>query len=177
MSDPVTIRDCRAGDLAAVTAIYAGQVRDGTGSFEITPPGEPEIARRRAAVGDAGLPYLVAELKGGIIGFAYAQVHKPRAAYVNTVESSVYVTDGIRRSGVGRLLMAEVIGRCEAAGKRQMIAVVGDSENAASIGMHEALGFERVGRFKNVGFKHGRWLDIVLMQRELGDGAGSPPGD
>lgn len=177
MSDTVTIRDCRDDDLPAVTAIYARQVRDGTGSFEITPPDRAELARRRGDVIAKGLPYLVAESDGEVIGFAYAQPHKPRAAYVHTVESSVYVVETGRRSGVGRRLMETLIRRCGQAGKRQMVAVVGDSENAASIALHEAVGFHRVGRFESVGFKHGRWLDIVLMQRSLGDGAKSPPAD
>ena len=177
MSDTVTIRDCRGDDLPAVTAIYARQVRDGTGSFEITPPDRAAMERRRGDVIAKGLPYLVAEARGEVVGFAYAQPHKPRAAYVHTVESSVYVTESRRRSGVGRRLMEELIRRCERAQKRQMVAVVGDSENAASIALHEAVGFHRVGRFESVGFKHGRWLDIVLMQRTLGDGAESPPAD
>lgn len=177
MSDTVTIRDCRGDDLPAVTAIYARQVRDGTGSFEITPPDRAAMARRRGDVIGKGLPYLVAEARGEVVGFACAQPHKPRAAYVHTVESSVYVTETGRRSGVGRRLMEELIRRCERAGKRQMVAVVGDSENAASIALHRAVGFRRAGRFESVGFKHGRWLDIVLMQRSLGDGANVPPAD
>lgn len=177
MSDTVTIRDCRDDDLPAVTAIYARQVRDGTGSFEITPPDRAAMERRRGEVIATGLPYLVAEARGEVVGFAYAQPHKPRAAYLHTVESSVYVTESGRRSGVGRRLMEELIRRCERADKRQMVAVVGDSENAASIALHEAVGFRRVGRFENVGFKHGRWLDIVLMQRSLGAGASVPPAD
>ncbi|MFQ5534617.1 MAG: GNAT family N-acetyltransferase [Sphingomonadales bacterium] len=175
MSKTVTIRECLEDEMEAVTAIYARQVEKGTGSFEITPPGEAEMKDRRARVLALGLPYLVAVSGEKVVGFAYAQTHKPRAAYDYTVESSVYVADNMRRAGVGRKLMAELARRCEAAGKRQMVAVVGDSENTASIALHKSVGFRRVGQFEKVGFKHGRWLDIVLMQRALGNGAKSPP--
>lgn len=133
------------------------------------------MARRRQAVIAAGLPYLVAELDGRIAGYAYASPFRPRPAYAATVENSVYVANWAQRRGVGRALLSALIDACVAAGKRQMIAVIGDSGNVASIGLHQAMGFSHVGTLQEVGFKHGRWLDVVLMQRPLSGGAGTLP--
>lgn len=171
------IRPCTDTDLPAVTAIYAHHVRHGTGTFELDAPDRAEFARRHAEVGARGLPWLVAETDAGIAGFAYANWFRPRPAYRFFVEDSVYLDPAAQRRGVGRLLLAELIARCEDAGARQMIAVVGDAQNAASIGLHAALGFEHTGLLRASGWKFGRWLDVVLMQRALGAGDRSAPRD
>jgi L-amino acid N-acyltransferase YncA len=169
------IRPSTDADIPAVTAIYAHHVRHGLASFELEPPGEEEMARRRAEVLERGFPYLVAEIDGGVAGYAYAAPYRPRPAYRFTAEDSVYIHPDHTRKGLGRLLLAAVIARCEELGCRQMIAVIGDSANAASIGLHRALGFEHAGTLRTVGFKHGRWVDTVLMQRALGPGATTLP--
>jgi len=171
----LVIRAGRDDDIRAVTRIYAQAVRTGTGTFDITPPNDDGMRARLGKVAARGHPWLVAERAGRVVGFCYAAPYKLREAYAFTVESSIYVDEEARRGGIGRALMAGLIEACTAAGLRQMVAVVGDSENAASIGLHRALGFEKAGRFENVGFKHGRWLDIVLMQRPLGPGGDTPP--
>lgn len=171
------LRDAVAADLEAMCAIYAEQVLTGTASFELVPPQADEFARRWSAVRDAGLPWIVAELAGGVAGYAYAGPYRPRPAYRFTVEDSVYVSPAAQGRGLGRALLAATIARATDAGCRQMVAVVGDSGNRGSIALHEALGFRRVGTFQNVGFKFGRWLDTVLLQRPLGPGAESPPGE
>ncbi len=171
----VTVRDADDADLAAVRSIYAHFVLHGLASFEEVPPETAEIARRRQAVLARGLPYLVAETDGRVVGFAYAGTYRPRPAYRYTVEDSVYVAPTAGRRGAGRLLLATLIRRCEAAGFRQMVAVIGDSANAPSIGLHRALGFETAGVLKAVGFKFGRWVDSVLMQRALGPGGDAAP--
>lgn len=171
----VTVRDADDADLAAVRSIYAHFVLHGLASFEEVPPEAAEIARRRQAVLARGLPYLVAETDGRVVGFAYAGTYRPRPAYRYTVEDSVYVAPDAGRRGAGRLLLATLIRRCEAAGFRQMVAVIGDSANAPSIGLHRALGFESAGVLKAVGFKFGRWVDSVLMQRALGRGGDAAP--
>lgn len=171
------VRDTIDADLAAITRIYAHHVLHGTGSFELEPPGEAEIARRRAVVIEAGWPYLVAEDEGHIVGYAYANQYRPRPAYRFCVEDSVYVDARLQRGGAGRALVGELIERCTAIGARQMIAVIGDSANAASIGLHRALGFETVGVLRDTGWKFGRWLDTVYMQRALGQGASAPGAD
>ena len=169
------VRPSAAGDLPAITGIYAHHVRHGLASFEETPPDVAEMTRRRAAVLAAGYGYLVAELDGRVAGYAHAGPYRTRPAYRNSVETTVYVApDGMRR-GVGRALLAALIEACTAQGYRQMIAVVGDTGNDASIGLHEALGFERVGRLRAIGFKFGRWVDSVILQRALGDGDETPP--
>jgi L-amino acid N-acyltransferase YncA len=155
--------------------IYGHHVLHGTGSFEITPPTSQEMADRRQAVLDNGLPYLIAEINGQVVGYAYANVFRPRPAYRYTLENSVYVHHQMGRQGLARALMAELIARCEQAGGRQMIAVIGDSSNAGSIGLHLALGFRHVGLMRSTGWKHDRWLDTVLMQRDLGPGDTSSP--
>lgn len=165
------VRDSREADLAAITAVYAHHVRFGLGSFEEVPPTLAEMARRRAEILVRRLPYLVAEGRGGaVLGYAYAALFRARAAYRFTLEDSIYVAPGEERRGIGRALLSTLIERCSADGYQQMVAVIGDSGNAGSIGLHERLGFRRVGLLADVGFKHGRWVDSVLMQRPLGEG-------
>ncbi len=168
------IRPVTDADLEVVTAIYGHHVLHGLGTFEETPPAVEEMARRIATVSSHGLPYLVAE-DGGVLGFAYAGPFRPRAAYRFTVEDSVYVAPEAAGKGVGRALMARLIELCEAKGLRQMIAVIGDSGNAASIGLHQAMGFEMRGTAAGAGYKHGRWVDIVWMQRALNGGGATAP--
>ena len=171
-----TIRDSQAGDLPAITAIYAHWVAHGRASFELTPPDAAEMAARREAVLAGGYPHLVAEGRGGaLLGYAYASAYRPRPAYRHTVENSVYVAPDGMRAGIGRALLAALIARCEAADFRLMVAVIGDSANAPSIRLHEALGFRHAGVIPAIGWKHGRWLDTVLMTRPLGPGAATPP--
>ena len=162
-------------DLASVQAIYAHWVAHGTGSFELAAPTVDEMRTRRADVLGKGLPYLVAVDAGQICGYAYANWFRPRPAYRYSVENSVYVHPELRRSGVARLLMAELLTRCEQAGARQMIAVIGDSANTGSIGLHTAMGFRHVGTMQSTGWKFDRWLDTVFMQRELGLGDTNAP--
>jgi len=170
------VRDAEPGDVPAVTAIYAHHVRHGTGTFEEEAPDAAEIAARMARVQGAGCAWLVAEdAAGKILGFAYFAQYRERSAFRFCAEDSVYVRDDIRGQGVGKALVAELIGRAEARGFRQMIAVIGDAENAGSIGLHASLGFRQVGVLKAVGLKFGRWLDVVLMQRALGEGERSVP--
>jgi len=172
----IRIRPSRDGDLGAVAAIYGHHVRHGTASFEVEPPGIEEMRRRRADILARNLPYLVAEDDAGeILGYAYAGAYRPRAAYGNTVEDSIYARHDARGRGVGRQLLAELIARCEALGLRQMVAVVGDSANEASVRLHQAFGFTLVGTLHAVGRKHGRWLDSVLLQRPLGQADGTAP--
>ena len=171
------VRDSRDDDMARIQAIYAHHVRHGVASFEEEAPSVDEIARRRADVLGRGLPYLVAELQGEVVGYSYASHYRSRSGYRFTVENSVYVDHGLVGRGVGRALLAALIVRCEAGPWRQMIAVIGDSANAASIVLHERLGFSHVGTLRSVGFKFGRWVDSVLMQRALGAGDGVPAVD
>ena len=171
-----TVRPAVEGDVAAIAAIYGHHVLHGTASFETEPPGVEEMARRRAALLEAGYPYLVAECGGEVLGYAYASAYRPRAAYRHTVENSVYLRADVSGRGIGSLLLAALIEACEARGYRQMVAVVGDSANAASIRLHERHGFRLVGTLRSVGHKHGRWLDTVLLQRTLGAGDTAPPG-
>ncbi len=169
------VRAALDGDLAAVHAIYAHHVLTGTASFEEEPPAVTELERRRLAVLAAGLPYLVAELDGRVVGYSYATAYRDRSAYRFTVEDSVYVSPDCARAGVGRALLAALIERCERGPWRQMIAIIGDSGNRPSIELHRLLGFIPAGTLAAVGFKHGRWIDSVLMQRPLGAGAASLP--
>jgi phosphinothricin acetyltransferase len=173
----VTLRDATVADMAQVQRIYAHHVLHGLASFEEEPPALEEICARRAKVLEHGLPYLVAECAGRVLGYAYATQYRPRRAYRFTVEDSVYMAEGEHGRGIGRLLLQGVIERCEAAGFRQMVAIIGNSANAGSIGLHRACGFRLVGTFENVGFKLGGWRDTVLMQRSLGDGAATAPRD
>jgi phosphinothricin acetyltransferase len=171
-----TIRPAKITDIPAITRIYAQAVEHGTASFELTPPGQAEMTRRLHNLTTKGFPYLVAEVDGVLAGHAYAGLYRSRPAYQRTVEDSVYIAPDLQRRGVGRALLAALIDAAEVRGFRQMIAVIGDpTKQAASIGLHEALGFRHVGILENVGFKHGRWLDSLLMQSELGDGAKSVP--
>jgi len=169
----VCVRSSTQTDLDAITAIYAQAVLQGTGTFELEPPEPQEMARRRAEVLERGLPFLVAEQQGRILGYAYGNYFRPRLAYRFCIEDSIYLAPEAQGQGVGRLLLAELMARCTQAGARQMLAVIGDSANAGSIGLHRALGFADAGVLKAAGWKFGRWLDVVLMQRELGPGAGS----
>lgn len=169
------IRDSRPEDLARIQAIYAHHVLHGLASFEEEPPDMEELGRRRADVLGRGMPHLVAERDGLVLGFAYAGPYRLRRAYRFTVEDSIYVAEDCRGMGVGRTLLSVLIERTTAAGCRQMIAVIGDSGNAASIGVHASLGFTQAGLLRSVGFKFGRWVDCVLMQRPLGSGAGTLP--
>jgi len=177
MTPSLLIRPSVATDMAAITRIYAHAVNHGTGTFELDAPDESAMAQRRAAVLDNGLPWLVAERDGAVLGYAYANHFRPRRAYRFCLEDSIYLADDARGRGVGRLLLAELMARCEAAGARQMLAVIGDSANGGSIGVHRALGFEHTGVLKASGWKFGRWLDVVLMQRALGTGASTAPAD
>ena len=171
------IRPSTPADLPAITAIYGWNVLNGTGTFELDAPDEPEMARRRDDVLSKGLPWLVAERNGVVLGYAYANHFRPRRAYRFCLEDSVYLADDAKGHGLGRLLLAELLARCEAAGARQMLAVIGDSANAGSIGVHRALGFEPIGVMQAAGWKFERWLDVVLMQKSLGQGAETAPVD
>jgi phosphinothricin acetyltransferase len=169
------IRPATTGDLPAITEIYDHAVRYGTATFELIPPDLAEMTRRFAGLMDGGYPYLVAALEGRVIGYAYAGAYRPRPAYRFTVENSVYLQPAIQRRGIGMQLLQRLITECEQRGYRQMIAVIGDSANAGSIGVHARTGFQMIGTHPNVGFKFGRWLDTVMMQRALGDGANTLP--
>lgn len=171
----ILVRPSADADIPALTAIYAHAVIHGTASFELEPPGEAEMARRRAALLADGYPYLVAEISGGVAGYAYAGAFRARPAYRATVEDSIYVAPARQGIGVGRALLGALIDACEAKGFRQMIAVIGDSDSTASRKLHAAHGFRLAGVLEASGYKRGRWLDTVLMQRALGEGAASPP--
>lgn len=168
------IRAAEALDIPAITAIYAEAVLHGRASFELDPPDEAEMARRHAALIATDHPYLVAEIDGALAGYAYAGPYRPRPAYRSSVENSVYVDGRCRGRGVGTELLAALIVAATVRGFRQMIAVIGDSANTASIHLHEACGFSHAGTLRHVGWKHGTWLDTVLMQRALGPGADTP---
>ena len=170
-----TIRESREGDVAQIQAIYAHHVLRGLASFEEAPPDAAEVQRRRADVLALRLPYLVAEADGRIAGYCYATLYRTRSAYRHTLEDSVYVRDGMQGRGVGRALLDALIDRCEAGPWRQMVAVIGDSSNIASIALHRACGFETIGTLRSVGFKFGRWVDSVFMQRALGRGDATLP--
>jgi phosphinothricin acetyltransferase len=173
----VEIRPATEADLPSVTEIYEHAVLHGTATFELIPPDLTEMTRRFKALIDGGFPYLVAGLEGRVAGYAYAGPYRPRPAYRFTVENSVYLQPAIHRRGVGLQLMVRLIAECEARGYRQMIAVIGDSANAGSIGVHTKTGFQMIGTHPSVGLKFGRWLDTVMMQRALGEGATTVPGD
>jgi L-amino acid N-acyltransferase YncA len=172
-----TIRPASDHDLPAITAIYAHHVLHGTGTFETTPPTESEMAGRRADVLGKGLPYLVVEENGQVLGFAYCQWFKPRPAYRFSAEDSIYLHPQAAGRGLGRALLQELVARAEACGIRKLIAVIGDSANAGSIGVHRAVGFTPAGAIAACGWKFERWLDIVLMERTVGAGASGPPQD
>jgi phosphinothricin acetyltransferase len=164
------VRPARPQDAPALAAIYAHDVLYGTGTFEEEPPGAEEMAARLTAVQDRGLPWVAAEVEGRVLAYAYAAPYRLRSAYRYTAEDSVYVAPEAKGRGLGRAVLQAVVVECEALGLRRLIGVIGDSANAASIGLHRALGFEPAGRLPAVGFKHGRWLDVVLMQRPLNGG-------
>jgi len=169
-AEPLVIRPAAPVDLPSVTAVYAWNVDNGTGTFELEAPDLAEMTRRHADVTGKGLPWLVAERAGLVLGYAYANHFRPRRAYRFCLEDSIYLAPEAQGQGIGRLLLAELMARCEAAGARQMLAVIGDSANAGSIGVHRTLGFEQVGLMKSAGWKFDRWLDVVVMQKSLGRG-------
>jgi phosphinothricin acetyltransferase len=170
-----TIRQSTDADIPAITAIYRHHVLHGTGTFEIDPPSEADMTTRRADVLGRNLPWLVAEKDGQILGYAYANWFKPRPAYRFSAEDSIYVADAARGMGVGRKLLAELAVQAEAVGVRKLLAVIGDSANAGSIGVHRSLGFTEVGVMRSVGWKFGAWRDIVLMEKTLGAGDTTSP--
>ena len=170
-----TVRNAETGDLEAVQAIYAYHVRHGLASFEETPPDLAEIERRFRTTLDLGLPYLAAELDGAVRGYAYAGPYRTRPAYRYSLENTVYVEPGFEGRGLGGALLDALIARCEVLGYRRMVAVIGDSANQASIRLHQRLGFRQCGLIPSVGFKFGRWVDSVLMERPLGSGDASLP--
>ena len=176
MSD-VQIRTALPADLPTITEIYEHAVLYGTATFELIPPDLAEMTRRYRALMEGGYPYFVATLDGEVAGYAYAGAYRPRPAYRFTVENSIYLRPAIHRRGIGLRLLHRLIEECERRGYRQMIAVIGDSANAGSIGVHAACGFQMIGTHADVGLKFGRWLDTVMMQRALGEGAATVPKD
>jgi L-amino acid N-acyltransferase YncA len=174
---PLVIRPSAPDDAPAVAAIYRWHVRNGTGTFELDAPDDAEMARRRDDVVGKGLPWLVAERTGSVLGYAYANHFRPRLAYRFCLEDSIYLAPEAQGQRIGRPLLAELLAQCEARGARQMLAVIGDSANAASIRVHRALGFADAGLMKSAGWKFGRWLDVVLMQRSLGAGDAIAPAE
>jgi phosphinothricin acetyltransferase len=171
----VTLRPATVADLSTLRAIYAWHVLNGAASFEETPPDAAEFERRWQHIAELGLPYLVACGEAGLLGYAYAGPYRPRSAYRFAVEDSIYLDPHATGRGIGRRLLTAVIDGATAAGKRQMLAVIGDSANHASVALHRGLGFAEVGTFRAVGFKFGRWIDSVLMQRALGPGDAALP--
>ena len=172
----ITIHEATAADATRIAAIYGHEVLHGTATWEYDPPDVPEITRRMEAILAAGYPYLVAEDSGLVIGYAYASSYRARIGYRYTVENSVYIDRAAHGQGIGKALMIELIARCEALGFRQMVAVIGDSENHASIALHTSVGFRHMGTLPALGYKFDRWLDFVAMQRALGPGDGEPGG-
>jgi L-amino acid N-acyltransferase YncA len=168
------IRPSRDEDIASITAIYAHHVLNGTGTFEIDPPSVADMTGRRADVLSKGLPYIVAEEAGQVIGYAYCTWFKPRPAYRFSAEDSIYLAPGVHGKGIGRALLAELAAQAERVGIRKLIAVIGDSSNAGSVGVHRSLGFEHVGILKSCGWKFDQWLDVVLMEKALGPGDSTP---
>lgn len=169
------LRDARDEDAAAIASIYAHEVLHGTASYDVVPPDAAAMRARIAAGRDAGLPWRVAEMEGDVAGYAYAAPFRARAGYRFTVENSLYVARRFHGRGIGTRLLADLIERCTAAGYRQMIAVIGDEANAASIALHERAGFRVAARFPGIGRKQGRWLTNVQMLRALGEGDATPP--
>ena len=174
-AETVSVRFSREEDIPAIAAIYAHHVLNGTGSFETAPPDADEMTRRHSAITAKGLPYLVAEFQGVVVGYAYADLYRTRFAYRNTFEDSIYIHPDFTGKGIGRLLLGELLSQCERAGCRQMISMIGDSANHPSIRLHQSLGFAQVGALSSVGFKFGRWLDVVFMQLALGSGNTNMP--
>jgi L-amino acid N-acyltransferase YncA len=174
MKEPA-LRAATPDDVPAIAAIYGHHVMHGLASFEVEPPTVDEMRRRFDAIVGGGYPYLVAERDGRVVGYAYASAFRPRPAYRYTVEDSIYVAPDAIGGGIGRRLLERLIAECEARGYRQMLAVIGDSANHASIGLHRACGFDRMAVFTGTGFKFGRWVDTVFMQRRLGPGETTLP--
>ena len=174
---PITLRDAQPNDVAAIARIYGHHVATGLASFELAPPSVDEMRRRFEDIVGRDYPYIVAERDGRVAGYAYASAYRARPAYRFSVENSVYVDSDAKRGGIGRALLVALITDCERRGFRQMIAVIGDSANEGSIGLHAACGFERIGTLPSIGWKFDRWVDSVLMQRVLGAGASTPPVD
>ena len=175
---PLIVRDATPADVPAITAIYAAEVREHVNTYEYDVPDQAEMARRMEAIVAAGYPYIVAEEPGGTVaGYAYAGSYRARLGYRMTVENSVYVETGRQGQGIGAILLERLIALCEERGFRQMIAVIGEPTNTASIRLHEKFGFQLVGIFRGIAWKHGRWLDTVQMQRPLGAGNNEPPHD
>jgi L-amino acid N-acyltransferase YncA len=168
------IRPSRDEDIASITAIYAHHVQNGTGTFEIDPPSVEDMTGRRADVLSKGLPYIVAEEAGRVIGYAYCTWFKPRPAYRFSAEDSIYLAPGVHGKGIGRALLAELAAQAERVGIRKLIAVIGDSNNAGSVGVHRSLGFTHVGILKSCGWKFNQWLDVVMMEKALGPGDTTP---
>lgn len=166
----LSVRDATEDDLPAIHEVYAHHVLTSLATFEIEPPSVEQLKVRLHAVLALGLPYLVAEDEGRVLGYSYASTYRPRPAYRHTIEDSVYVADGFHGCGIGSALLGELVRRCEAGSWRQMLAVIGDSGNDGSIAVHRKAGFQLVGTLHSVGFKFGRWVDTVLMQRPLGTG-------
>ena len=171
----IDVRNCLEADMPAVATIYGHHVRFGTASFETEPPSLDEMCRRRYNILAKGLPYLVAVSDGRVLGYAYAGAYRPRAAYRDTVENSIYIHSEFTGRGIGKRLLPALLTECEVRDLRQMIAVVGDSANVPSIQLHERCGFRTVGVFRSIGYKHGRWLDSVVLQKSLGRGDTVPP--
>ena len=169
------IRPSHDADLPAITAIYAHHVLHGTGTFETTPPTQTDMTGRRADVLAKGLPWLVAEEDGQVLGFAYCQWFKPRPAYRFSAEDSIYLAPEAAGKGLGTLLLNDLIARAQTLGVRKLIAVIGDSANVGSVGVHRKAGFAQVGVLQSCGWKFGRWLDVVLMDKTLGDGDSTSP--
>jgi L-amino acid N-acyltransferase YncA len=171
----VQVRPAQPADIPAIQAIYSHHVLTGLASFEEAPPSPEEMLRRYAEITTAGFPYVVAEFGGVVGGYGYCALYRTRSAYRYAVEDSVYVRQDMLGRGLGRRLLLELIRHCEASGHRQMIAVIGDSANESSIALHASVGFLRVGTLRSVGFKRGRWVDSIFMQRPLGSGDSTPP--
>ncbi len=169
------LRPATPADVPAITAIYRPEVLSGTATFELDPPDEAEMAGRMATLLAGGFPYLAAEIAGAVVGYAYAGPYRARPAYRFAVEDSIYLAPDARGRGLGSLLLTRLVADAEACGFRQMIGVVGDSANLASVRLHRRAGFVLVGALAAVGWKHGRWLDTVILQRVLGTGAAAPP--
>ncbi|MEZ4614455.1 MAG: N-acetyltransferase family protein [Caldilineaceae bacterium] len=171
----LSIHPATLADVPAINSIYSESVRTWTASWELTPPDDAEMARRMQAILDQGYPYFVGRQAGNLVGYTYASTYRPRPGYRFTVENSIYVDPAYQRRGIARQLMERLIAACTAQGYRQMVAVIGDSENYASIALHQELGFSHVALLPNLGFKFGRWLDSVMMQRALGEGGSTLP--
>ena len=171
----ILIRDALDSDMSAIQLIYSHHVLTGLASFEKVPPSEKEMAERRKVLLSQGYPYRVAEVDGIVRGYAYAGPFRTRSAYLYTVENSIYVSIDSQRQGVGTQLLQDLIDRCIDCGYRQMISVIGDAKNFSSIALHSNFGFKKIGIQPSVGFKFGRWVDSIIMQRELGDGNSSLP--